>query len=234
MPMPKEVLSAKEKCDDMPEESGTKEKCDDMPNECAPMDGPACDGGSGCPGDNCPDHGTNAYDPTTGEGRADAEPDPDDPNEDQEQESLNLGIAEALDRTITHAYKLAEGNEEVRQVLATARQQLNAIRGLKAPADTDIARKLTELRKEVGMPDTGSVSDGLAFLRSAGALPVGYRGVAMQDPDCHVVTAAERLAHEKADKATRATEDAVAAEARLREARRLGELNAVIARHKAG
>jgi HK97 family phage prohead protease len=112
-------------------------------------------------------------------------------------EPIDLGLAAALDRTIVHAYKLAEGNTDLRKLLTTARQQLNTLRGAKPQKDSDVARKLAELRMETGQPDTGTVSDSLKWLRSEGSAPVGYGGLLAHDPDLRLRTAADRLGQEQ-------------------------------------
>lgn len=223
---------------DMPESSCDEMKSDDDMDEMD--DRGTCPGGGMCPGDTCPDHMAKndddmegcAYDPETGEPRADNDPnqDIDNPNDD----TINLGLAEALDRTIVHAYKLAKDNPDLRKLLVSARKQLSTMRGQASAPDTEVNRMYDELRAEVGAPDTGTVAQGLAFLRSEGSLPVGYRGLVVRaDPECHVTTAAERMAYEAKEKAIRATEDSVAADKRMRDARRLAELNGAIARNKA-
>lgn len=158
--------------------------------------------------------------------------------ENPSAQSIDLNIAAALDRTITHAYSLSS-SVDVRKLLAYARYQASCLRGAprQQQRSNDISRRLSELRKEVGMPDTGTVSDGLKYLRSAGSAPVGYGGVLSPDPDCHVTTPSERLARkaaeeakEKRSKATEAEVESQRAEDRLKRARREAELNAVIAR----
>ncbi len=180
-----------------------------------------------------------AYDPETGEGG--------DTGEAREAVEtpvavieLDLCMAEALDKTIVHAYKLAPENEEVRKLLIVARRQLNSMRNLSpaANANTEISRKLAELRKEVGEPDAGTVSDGLTYLRSVGSAPVGYRGLLDHDPDLHITTPSERLAKEALEKLERArvaATDYDKASDRLKRAQREAELNAAIRRNqKAG
>ncbi len=148
---------------------------------------------------------------------------------------LDLCMAEALDKTIVHAYKKAGDNLEVRKLLAVARRQLTTMREIQPAKNTDISRKLSELRAEVGEPDTATVSGGLHYLRSMGTAPVGYGGLLDHDPQLHMVSPAERLAEEARQKVVRAREaatDADKAAERLKMARREAELNDVIRRRK--
>lgn len=206
---------------------------DDMDENCDEMNA-RCDGGAGCAGASCPEHGGvqahRGYNPETGDIDASrSDDDDDDDTEEKGDGDINLNLAAALDRTITHAYKLAEGNLDLRKVLATAQRQLSDMRGINTGPDTDVTRKLTELRAEVGQPDTGDVEECMKFLRSAGSgAPVGYRGLLDHDPDLHIITAAERLAMENIEKARRASSDQEDSDQRLKRARREAELNRVI------
>lgn len=143
---------------------------------------------------------------------------------------IDLGMAQALDRTIVHCYQLSKGNEELRKGLAVAWKQLNTLRGVAPPKNTDVTRKLAELRKAVGAPDTGSVNEGLNYLRSMGSAPIGYRGLLDHDPDLHMVGAAERMARDKKELAIQTSMESTQAEARVKAARREAELNDVIRR----
>lgn len=157
--------------------------------------------------------------------------------DDGEMMSIDLGMAEALERTIVHCYQLSD-SLEVRKRLVVARRQLLTLTGkkpIKVGTSSDVNNKLSELRKEIGAPDTGTVSEGLAYLRSAGSAPVGYRGVLDQDPNCRVTSPAERLAREVIDKRARAKTldgESQLAEQRLKAAQREAELNDVIRRHR--
>lgn len=181
----------------------------------------------------------DAYNPETGEGRVDNEANCDDMaaerDDDGEALKFDMGLAEALDRTIVHAYNLAPENAEVRKLMVIARRQLGSLRGVKPAQTSDITRKLDELRKEVGAPDTATVAGGLAFLRSAGTAPVGYRGLLDHDPELHMTTPAERLAKEAVESDRRARTAALESDKaadRLKLAQREAELNAVIRRHR--
>ncbi len=198
----------------------------------------------------------DAYDPETGmsstvkpkSGGAGAECCSDDEmasrNDDGDEEmdcmdevKLDMGLVEALDRTIVHTYKLAGDNQEVRRGLAIARKQLKALAGVKTTGETEISKRLSELRSVVGAPDTGTVSAGLAYLRSEGTAPVGYRGLLDHDPGVHLETPAERLAKEALAKDRRARDAAAEADVasqRVKAAQREAELNAVIRRHRKG
>lgn len=181
------------------------------------------------------------YDPFTGEGRVAREEDSlselgDDPLDEEDGADpapVKLSLAEALNATIVHCYKLAEGQEDLRKLLATAGRQLNDLRGVKMPKDTDVNRKLAELAGEIGTPDTATVSGGLEFLRSTGSAPIGFRGGLNHDPDIHVLTAAERLARDKAEALRDATHDMSEADEKVRMARREAELNGAIRRQQA-
>jgi HK97 family phage prohead protease len=132
-----------------------------------------------------------------------AEPDGDADDEKEVERELDLigAAATALDKTITHAYMLAEGNEEVQSVLKQARNQLGKIRGTDMDGNTEVERKLQEFRKECGLPDTGSVEDGLAYLRSQSTDPMGlgHRSVLAEAEEAEREVAAreQRLAAEK-------------------------------------
>ncbi len=154
-----------------------------------------------------------------------------DPDSDEDQK---LGLAEALDRTIVKLYQMAKGNEELRKGLAVAWNQFNALRGHAAPKNTDISRKMAELKQEIGEPDTGTVSGHMKYLRSMGSAPIGYGGLLDHDPDLHMVSAAERMARDKLDLARSAEQESTVAEARVKAARREAELNDVIRRRMRG
>lgn len=179
----------------------------------------------------------SAYDPESGETK-DCDDDMAPTRDDNEEEmKLDLGLVEALDRTIVHTYKLAPENSEVRRLMLIARRQLTSLCGPppSTKKDTDISRKLAELRKEVGSPDTSTVAGGLAFLRSAGTAPVGYRGLLDHDPELHITTPAERLAKEAVEsdrRARTANAEADVAAGRVKQAQREAELNAVIRRNR--
>jgi HK97 family phage prohead protease len=135
------------------------------------------------------------YDPETGEGRVTDrcdETDADNPDDDK----IDLSLAAALDRTIVHAYKLAEGNPDLRKLLSKARTQLDNMRNIKNDSpSSDVARKMQELRMETGQDcEGGNVSDYLKALRSEGSAPVGYRGLLAQDPSLRMRVASDRLA----------------------------------------
>lgn len=204
-----------------------------------------CPGGAACAGASCPEHGekmSRGYNPETGDidaSRSDDDEDDKEENADDGPGEINLSLAAALDKTITHAYSLAKNGAdatevkavlaEIKTVLATAQRQLSDMRGIKQGPDTDVTRKLQELREMSGKSDTGSVSEGMKFLRAnGGGAPVGYRGLLDHDPDLHIVTAAERLAMENIQKARRAAEDQETSDQRLKRARREAELNRVI------
>jgi HK97 family phage prohead protease len=181
--------------------------------------------------------GDMGYNPETGDiGEGRAVDDSEDAETPAAVVELDLCMAEALDRTIVHAYKLsAPENVELRKALAVARRQLTTMRGLNPVRNDDIAKKLAEMRSEIGAPDTATVSGGLAFLRSAGTAPVGYRGLLDHDPELHMTTASERLAFEAKEKRERArvaASDSDKASERLKLAQREAELNAVIRRHR--
>lgn len=154
---------------------------------------------------------------------------------DDDAIKLDLGLAEALDKTIVHCYQLTK-DVEVRKKLVVARRQLTAMRGLKRPspqAESDISQKLNELRQEIGAPTTSTVSGGLHYLRSVAYAPVGFGGGMKSDPEAHVITPGERLLREARDKeriANKAQAEADQAEARVKAARREAELNEVIRR----
>jgi len=193
---------------------------------------------------------TGTYDPDDpSRSLRDAKADPDGDGDNEEEETKDMeeddceekgfdwSLAEALDRTIVHAYKLAGDNMDVRKALAFARSQLKQMRGIDAAGTSEISKKLTELRKEVGMPDTGSVSDGLKYLRSMGAAPVGYRGLlndptAKQDdqmwPGKAGMSPAELL--EKERRARVAQKELEEAQERNRQALREAELQDAISR----
>jgi HK97 family phage prohead protease len=121
--------------------------------------------------------------------------------EEEEQKGLDLSIAAALDKTISHALALAEGNEAVQGVLTQAQSQLNKMRGVDNTGQTEVERKLRELRKECGLPDTGSVEDGLAFLRSEGSAPMGLGHRAILESAKEAQAVAEQRVKELADAA---------------------------------
>lgn len=159
-----------------------------------------------------------------------------------ERVELDLGMAEALERTIIHCYKLAEGNAEVRQTLAVARKQFHALLRSKpqqkkgnAPAvPNEIQQKMDELRSEVGNPDTGNVAELIKYMRTEGTAPLGYRGLLDHDPDLHMTTAAERLAQEvlaKRERARVAASEYDKAEERVKAAQREAQLNDAIRRN---
>lgn len=159
-----------------------------------------------------------------------------------ERVELDLGMAEALEGTIIHCYKLAEGNAEVRQTLAVARKQFHALLRSKpqqkkgnAPAvPNEIQQKMDELRSEVGNPDTGNVAELIKYMRTEGTAPLGYRGLLDHDPDLHMTTAAERLAQEvlaKRERARVAASEYDKAEERVKAAQREAQLNDAIRRN---
>lgn len=76
--------------------------------------------------------------------------------------------ADALDRIFVRAYQLSEGNVDVRKLVASARQQLSTLRGFKRSTDTDVGRKMDELRREAGLGPIATVSEALAYLASEG------------------------------------------------------------------
>lgn len=88
-------------------------------------------------------------------------------NADEHEQQLDLGLAAALEATIVTCYNMAEGDKDLRNMLAKARRQIRDLQGT-APSDTDVARKLEELRAEFGEPKTIKVSEGLAAIRQAG------------------------------------------------------------------
>src|SRR6516225_5015543 len=133
-------------------------------------------------------------------------------------------MAQALDRTIVSLSQAVGAGQrgDVRKLVLVARRQLHTLCGLEPRRkDSDVARKLAELRKEVGAPDTATVSGGLAYLRSEGNAPLGYRGVlnsANGGPD--------RAARDTAVRnAAQANAEAARAQARLAAAEREHELN---------
>lgn len=168
-----------------------------------------------------------------GGGDAGDSDDADDPND--EVIKLDIGMAEALDRTIVHCYQLSQ-DIEVRRKLVVARRQLTTLRGVNRPspqAESDISQKLAQMRSEVGVPTTSTVSGGLHYLRSVASAPVGFRGGLGADPSCHVTTPGERLLREAREKekiAVEAAAESDKAEARLKAARREAQLNDVIRR----
>lgn len=161
-----------------------------------------------------------------------------------EECAIDLRLAEALDRTIVHAYSLSKTNEARKYLVAARRQLHSLVNGAMAtaearknpapakPADNEVMRKFAELRKQVGSPDTGTVAECLQYVRTQGSAPVGYGGLLDHDPGLHVVTARERLERDKAALAARkAAVECETAESRLRQAQREAELNDVIRRH---
>jgi hypothetical protein len=133
---------------------------------------------------------------------SDEEEDEEDGEKEAERELQLIGAAAAaLDKTITHAYMLADGNEEVQSVLKQARNQLGKIRGTDTDGNTEVERKLQEFRKECGLPDTGSIEDGFAYLRSQSTDPMGlgHRSVLAEAEEAEREVAAreQRLAAEK-------------------------------------
>ena len=131
--------------------------------------------------------------------------DEDDEEEDEEakakKRSLDLTGAVELDSILGRALNLAEGNEAVQGVLRQARAQLDKMRGLDDAGQSEIERHLRALRKESGAPDTGSVSDGFAYLRSVGSAPMGlgHRAVLAEAEESQreVEARARRLADDK-------------------------------------
>jgi hypothetical protein len=106
-----------------------------------------------------------AYDPETGDGDIDG--DDIDVDVDDDIEVATSILADALDRTIVHAYNLSEDNADVRKLLQQARHQLSTMCGFE-PAGNEVDRKLDEIRSEAGIGPVCSVSDGLRFLDSEG------------------------------------------------------------------
>jgi hypothetical protein len=131
--------------------------------------------------------------------------DEEDEEEDEEakakKRSLDLTGAVELDSILGRAFNLAEGNEAVQGVLRQARAQLDKMRGLDDAGQSEIERHLRALRKESGAPDTGSVSDGFAYLRSVGNAPMGlgHRAVLAEAEQAQrdVEARAQRLAADK-------------------------------------
>jgi HK97 family phage prohead protease len=196
------------------------------------LDGPKAAATGSAHGQTVANHGEPEYDPETGE-FVHKVPQP-------ERQSIDLGMFAALDKTISHAYGLSEGNDQVRKLLSVAGRQLHDMCGVKRSRSDDISRHMQELRQEVGMPDTGTVQDCFKYLRSAGSAPVGFRGGFYHDPELHVVTPAERLAMEKQaeltarakTKARKAAEEAAVAEERFKKATREAQINDMIKRRK--
>jgi hypothetical protein len=96
----------------------------------------------------------------------------DDGDEDEDEDKcdnphdtpINLSLLAALESTIVHAYRLSIENEEsTRTLLADAAKLIGRLH----PQSHDggpIDRQLRELREEAGIPNIGSVSEGLAYL----------------------------------------------------------------------
>jgi HK97 family phage prohead protease len=180
---------------------------------------------------------TGGWEPTNIEGGSLHKSNDDADDGEHVELGLDMGMVEALERTIVHCYKLAEGNQEVRQTLAVARKQLYILAG-KAPkpaGPSDIQKRMAEIRSEVGDLGTGTVTDYMKHLRAAGSAPVGYGGLLDHDPQLHVTTPAERLAREALEsdrRARTAAQESDKAAERLKAAQREAELNDAIRRHR--
>jgi HK97 family phage prohead protease len=90
-----------------------------------------------------------------------------DEDEHEQELGLDLGLAKALEATIVTCYNMAEGDKDLRTMLAKARRQIRDLQA-SAPTDTDVTRRLEELRAEFGEPKTIKVSEGLAVIRQSG------------------------------------------------------------------
>jgi hypothetical protein len=154
-----------------------------------------CPGGDRCPGDTCPDHGSeeNAMDGTDerqadnfggkqakpfgsddddddrSDDGDDKEPDGDEDDDDKRSEPFDLSLAAALEKTIVTCYEMAEaiGDKDIRNMLARARRQVRDLQHIPGK-DIDISKKLEELRSEFGDPDTITVSEGLRAIAKSG------------------------------------------------------------------
>ena len=154
-----------------------------------------CPGGDRCPGDTCPDHGSeeNAMDGTDerqadnfggkqakpfgsddddddrSDDGDDKEPDGDEDDDDKRSEPIDLSLAAALEKTIVTCYEMAEaiGDKDIRNMLARARRQVRDLQHIPGK-DIDISKKLEELRSEFGDPDTITVSEGLRAIAKSG------------------------------------------------------------------
>ena len=58
--------------------------------------------------------------------------------------------------------------------------QLSQLRGVD-PGDTDVDRKLSELRKEVGLPETSLISEAMDYIRREGTDPATAMSLAWND-----------------------------------------------------
>jgi hypothetical protein len=139
---------------------------------------------------------------------ADDEEEDDDEEAKSKKRSLDLTGAVELDSILGRAFNLAEGNEAVQGVLRQARAQLDKMRGLDDAGQSEIERHLRALRKESGAPDTGSVADGFAYLRSEGNAPMGLGHRAILED-------AQRSQESSEERAMAGLDDALAAERAL-------------------
>lgn len=100
---------------------------------------------------------------------------------DEKPVRVDATIASALDSSLLTAYSLAGANPELQRKLKSARSQLNKLVGKEEV--TDIDRRLLDLRKEVGLPDTQSISDAFEYIRREGTDPATAMSLAWNDPD---------------------------------------------------
>lgn len=94
---------------------------------------------------------------------------------------VDASVASALDSSLLTAYSLANGNPELQRRLKSARGQLDKLRGAEEGV-SDVDKKLLELRKEVGLPDTSSVADAFEYIRREGTDPATAMSLAWTDP----------------------------------------------------
>ena len=100
--------------------------------------------------------------------------------EDDQPMRVDSTIASALDSSLLTAHSLASGNPELQRKLKAARSQLNQLRGLDN-GNTDVDRKLLDLRKECGLPTTSLVTEALEYIRREGTDPATAMSLAWND-----------------------------------------------------
>jgi len=115
----------------------------------------------------------------------DSEPDGDPDDDMKESKSIDGILASALASTIAKCIEMnGDDNTELSQLLARAKGQLNQLRGNREPAG-EVSRRLSEIRKDRGLSDCVSVTEGTEWLRQQGTVPLGNIGWAKFAGEIH-------------------------------------------------
>ena len=90
------------------------------------------------------------------------------PDNDMDNQ-IDLSLAAALESTIVACYQMAEasGDGDMRKLLARARRQVRDLQHIPG-RDVGISRRLEELRREYGDPETITVTEGLRAIAACG------------------------------------------------------------------